>query len=118
MKPSQSLLSNFEAEIAEYRQHGYIPLGLHQDSIVVSATPEAVEELGYSIEELLGMNSWFLFDASSFQEVASKLFQKSSIEYNAVMKRKDGTTFNAHLSILHTHIGDETVRFVFYKVKL
>lgn len=116
MQPSQSYLDRFESECTEFRESGYSFFGLHQDSIVISVSDEAVNELGYSIDEFLGMNSWLLFDTSSFQEVAAKLFQFDSTEYDAVMKRKDGSIFKVHLNIVHTKLENEAVRLVFYKL--
>ena len=115
MEPSQTYIDYFEAETKRLSDKGYLLFGIHQNSIVMSASLNAANDLGYSIDELLGMNAWALFDSSSYEEVATKLFEHQNSEYIVTLKRKDSSSFNASLYVLDTSYKNEPVRVVYYK---
>jgi PAS domain S-box-containing protein len=116
MKPSQTHLDHFESECRELREQGFSIFGLHQDSIVMAATDDVERDFGYSIEEMLGMNAWKLFDVSSFTELTRHLSEKKDAAYQVVAVCKDGSRVSIYMNILQVFIDDESVRLVGYKL--
>lgn len=75
--------------IEDHLRSGFDMITVHSDSTIFAANKVLTEFLGYTEQELIGLNAWLLFDMSSAQVVKEKLARKSEECYQAVCCRKD-----------------------------
>ena len=103
------------ANLANCLTKEYRAVVLHSSSTIFDLNREAADLFGYSIDEMIGLNAWTLFPASSADTLMDKLTSKSTDAYQVMAKRKNRDLFNLELKGRDFEYAGEPVRVVLLK---
>lgn len=86
-----------------------IVLVIRDDGAIADANPAALNAYGYARDELIGMPIAALRDASELPQVQDQLAQakQGGARFEAIHRRKDGTTFPVEVSAASAQVGAE-----------
>ncbi len=103
LKEDKKEIEKRESILATIFNSSPTPMALVNNGIIEKASPSFAKELGYAPEELLGKKERLIFsdDVSpqKRQELENRLNRESSISTFSVLKRKNGKTFDAIVSV-------------------
>ena len=116
LEPKPYLLK-LTKECAELESMGFELIGLHSSGEMLDANEAFLKELGYSIEELQGMNAWRFFDVQSIERIMEKLKVASEDPYDVIARRKDSSMFDVTIIGRNVEIEDVPCRIVGAKLR-
>ena len=99
----------------DYLEEGYPAIGIHSNSTIFACNQALADMTGYSIEELEGMNAWYLFPSESAEILMQNLKTMSEEPYQVTALKKDGTKYEVVLKGINFDLSGEVVRAVLIK---
>lgn len=109
------LFLDSDAIIEDLLQTGYPAIVLHSNSTLFHANDAFCNITQYSQKEIIGLNAWLLFPAKSIDTVIKNLTEQSTVPYQVVALKKDGTEFVVELKGINFELAGEPVRAILVK---
>ena len=110
-----SLRRHLQVDLAELLVDDYKAVAIHSSSIVIAANECCAQMFGYTVDEVIGLNAWTLFAASSVEALTKHLMSKSEAPYQVIARRKDGSHFKVELKGKDAELAGEPIRTVWLK---
>jgi len=111
VQQSQRALQESEARYRSLWNAGFEPRIIHQNGVILDINDAYTKNLGYTREDIIGTDGSFVFDNSEdIKKSREAAKNRSEDPYEVLIKRKDGTTFQAYLRSSNIQHPDGLIR--------
>jgi len=109
-KKAEEKLKESEERFKKLSSFTFEGILIHNNAIAIDANNSALEMLGYSKEEIDGMNLFSLIHPDSHWIVKENIVKQVATPYQIIAIRKDGSTFDAEIEARNISYNDEYFR--------